>query len=125
MPLAVLPFSVRQQLNIACDLSVPASRQGHPVPRWRGVTCRWGTAVLQLEDDRHPEVRLDFPVLALLPDRDPAGPRPEHSLLGAEFLTHYGFRVTFDYSAVHFLPSVTSRLPVPDPLAPCGTLELP
>jgi hypothetical protein len=83
MPFSVLPFTVRQRLNIACDLSVPPAWQGHPVPRWRGVTCRWGTALLRLEDDRHPEAATDFPVVALLPDRDPAGPLPERTLLGA------------------------------------------
>jgi hypothetical protein len=78
-----------------------------------------------LEDDRHPEVTLDFPVLALLLDHDPAGPQPKDALLGGEFLSHYGFRVTFDYSALNFLPSVTSSRPVPDPLRRCGTLEIP
>jgi hypothetical protein len=67
---------------------------------------------------------IDLPLLVLLPERDPAGPRPEHLLLGSQFLTHYGFRVLLDYSQIQYPHEETSRRPRVDSRAICGFLEL-
>jgi hypothetical protein len=66
---------------------------------------------------------IDFPLQVLLPDLDPPGPAPEWVYLGAQFLAHYAFRVTLDYSAIRYLPDpVTGRRRL-DSQARCGSLD--
>src|SRR5438067_3433907 len=48
MPYSVLPFGLRQGVNVLCDLTVPEPWQTHPVPGWRGVPCRLGTTLMRL-----------------------------------------------------------------------------
>ncbi len=103
MPYSVLPFSVRESVGIRCDLSASANWQGRPIPAWRGIPCRVGHTVLTLHNERTPHT-VDLPLLVLLPDRDPPGPRPEMLYLGMEFLRHYGLRLSVDYGAIQYLP---------------------
>jgi hypothetical protein len=64
-----------------------------------------------------------FPVLVLVPDREPSGPPSRHILLGAEFLTHYGLRLVIDYAAIRYLGDTATSQRRLDPSIPCGHLE--
>jgi hypothetical protein len=102
---------------------VPAAWQGQTPPTWRGTACRVGRISLRLLNALQPDTLAHFPALVLLPDREPSGPRPEHLLLGSEFLIHYGFHLRIDYPAIRYedgLPDAQRRL---DTSVACGCLE--
>jgi hypothetical protein len=124
IPVSVLPLSVREAANIDCDLTLPEAWQSIPIPLWRGIPCRVGTAWLRLGNEMPPQEPVEFRLLALLPERDPSGPRMEHVLLGMQFLVHYGFRVTLDYPGIQRRPDPETGQLVIDPLSSCGRLEI-
>jgi hypothetical protein len=64
-----------------------------------------------------------FRLFAVLPERDPPGPRPEQVLLGSEFLLHYGLRAIVDYSSIQFRDDATSGQRRVDASISCGFLE--
>jgi hypothetical protein len=64
-----------------------------------------------------------FRLLVLLPERDPPGPRPEHVLLGTEFLLHYGLQEVLDYSSIQYLEDPSGGQRSIDPSILCGFLE--
>jgi hypothetical protein len=64
-----------------------------------------------------------FPLVVLLPDGHPPGPRPDCLFLGEQFLMHYDLRVTLDYPAIRYLPDVPGRRRL-DSTGRCGFLEM-
>jgi hypothetical protein len=122
LPYSILPDSVREGGGFQVQ-GADAFWEGRPVPPWRGIPCRPGFLQLRLNDELVADNPIDFRVLVLVPDRNPSGPRPEHILLGAEFFTHYGLRVTFDYSAIRYLEEVSTRQRRIDSSISCGYLE--
>ncbi len=117
MPFSVLPHGVQKAANILWEEDSPDTWRGHPLPLWRGIPCRPGRAYLTLSDERSHQ-GVELPVEVLLPERDPPGPVPEVIFLGMRFLSHYGFRVVLDYTALRF----TARFEV-DSTIPVGALE--
>jgi hypothetical protein len=66
---------------------------------------------------------VEFRVLALFPEAEPAGPRELVVLLGQQFVLHYGFIVHVDYSAIEYAVNKTGRREL-TPSPGCGRLEL-
>ncbi len=121
-PFSVLPNSLREAVEVG-SLEADEHWRGRPVPPWRGVPCRFGTLRLFLPNEIDPEQPASFPVLVLVAERDPPGPRPPHVLLGAEFLRHYTLRVVLDYSAIRYVAQGQSGRSSVDVSVPCGYLE--
>jgi hypothetical protein len=124
LPYSVLPFALRQAFGMAIDLTAPPNWQSRPVPAWRGVPCRIGTAVLQLHNVLPTPRELEFTFQALLPDRDPPGPPAQRVLLGSEFLRRFGLRVTLKYLAIRYLIDPATGLRQLDTRTPCGSLSI-
>ncbi len=124
VPYSVLPFSLREGAHIVCDHTVPNAWQGSPVPRWRGVACQIGTTQLFLPNHARGGEPVPFSLQVLLPDSDPAGPRPECAFLGEQFLTHYDLRLTLDYSAIRYVPSTLPGRKQFDSTVRCGSLRM-
>jgi hypothetical protein len=124
VPFSVLPRAVHQAFSVRLD-PPPSDWQGHPVPRWRGVTCQLGVASVWLRNSRQPHEAMEFRMLVLLPQADPPGPRLHDTVLGQQFLRQYRWRFVQDYSALRFIVPAAGQGQQPDPLAICGYLELP
>jgi hypothetical protein len=123
VPYSVLPYSL-QAMGILHEPVSDESWQGRPVPRWRGIPCRIGRSLIRLSDQGQNRA-LELPILVLLPDHDPPGPRPEVAYLGMEFLLHYGMDVVLRYSSFQYVApeTPTSTLPI-DRASPAGYLEI-
>jgi hypothetical protein len=122
---SVLPFSVRQARRIAYDPQPPLAWQGRPAPYWRGIPTTLGSTWIGLLNEQQAAPAWEpFRILVLLPDRDPAGPRPEFPVLGSDFLLHYRVRVGMDYSAIPFLHDPATGKRRVDPRGRCGWLEI-
>jgi hypothetical protein len=121
MPCSVIPFAVQQTSGIRCDLI--GAWAGQPAPVWRGIPCQVGMATMFANNVVSGEP-LAFLVQVWLPERDPAGPRLEHVYLGMEFLTHYGFHVTLDYSSLRRDPAASSSRTRFDASTPVGFLDI-
>lgn len=80
-PLSVMTPSLRGPID---PVITPEPGWQAPVPDWRGIPCRIGRVVLWLPDD-DPFVLRAFPLLVLLPVRDPPEWLP-YVLLGVQFL---------------------------------------
>jgi hypothetical protein len=122
LPFSVLPFSLRHSAGLHCDALAAEGWRGSPLPTWRGVPCRFGTALITLSNTREPG-SVALPILVLLPERDPAGPPSEMAFLGMEFLVHYDVQVTLTYSALRYAPAGEGRRQL-DRSVPAGFLEI-
>jgi hypothetical protein len=122
LPYSLLPPALAAAVNLTLPNAPPAEWQGQPMPLWRGVPCRIGHVRLRVINDVTGQP-LDLRLLVLVPDRDPPGPRTNHALLGAEFLTHYGLRASLDYQAISYVPHPTTGQRQIDVSVVAGHLE--
>jgi hypothetical protein len=123
IPFAILPAHLRESHRVLCDPTVAQGWQG-PLPVWHGIPCQVARVVVRFRNPQGEPDPIELPLLVLLPERDPAGPRPEQLLLGSRFLTHYGFRVVLNYSELQYLGEDSAGSPRIDSRVRCGSLEL-
>jgi hypothetical protein len=123
-PYSVIPFSLQQRFHVAPG-PAPPGWQGRPVPRWRGAPCQIGTATVWIRNRLLPRDFVAFPLVALFPQSDPAGPPATSALLGHQFLAQYGWRVVLDFSAIRYTTDPATNRRQLAPGCVCGRLELP
>jgi hypothetical protein len=123
LPFSIMPRSVQQDLGLSPLATPPLGWQGRPIPTWRGIPCRLGSALFRVINDLDPDDPFLFRVFVLLPDREPPGPHIEHVLLGAEFLAHYGLRVVVDYARLASSTTASGSQRKIDESIPWGVLE--
>jgi hypothetical protein len=124
IPYSVLPFSFWEKTRIRVEPVPEAPGAARPVPRWRGLPCRFGRSRIRLSSQDE-DNRIELPILVLFPDQDPPGPRPEVAYLGAEFLVHYSMDVVLRYSSLQYTdPGETAASSTIDRTSPAGYLEI-
>lgn len=124
LPYSVLPCYLREQVSIALSQDVPELWHGRPIPSWRGVPCRIGVVGGYFRNEMDETRPFVLPILFLLPERDPPGPRFGHALLGSQFFTQYGMQIVLDYGAVRYRYDPTAGRRGIDLMAACGRIEI-
>ncbi len=123
LPYSVFPHFLQRAAGLQSLSDVPETWRSRPIPPWRGIPCQIGSVFMRCLNQDAADNPFLFRLLVLLPERDPPGPRPEHVLLGTEFLLHYGLQEVLDYSSIQYLEDPSGGQRSIDPSILCGFLE--